>query len=262
MIQKCSIWNSTGDQGTTDRARQRWTPSTERNLRLAPCAISRKAGDCMVDPSVQGKHFNSSSSISSSRVSYQSVDTVPLSQVWDHASWQRHSRSTWLGQGLGPKSLPHWEVWELSFWQHASVCHLAPPKSIHNYSRADCGQAVCYLFQLLLNHTLLLGDMLELLGVLLWELSPSLFGGTLLSWKGLLGFPVCADLFFKIFLLHLKKLLGLLKPFFVLFTLWIIWGKKLKFICVNFLKSSVQDTQIHFVREQFHHDLVIGILKT
>lgn len=38
--------------------------------------------------------------------------------------------------------------------------------------------------------------------------------------------------------------------------------KKIKFICVNFLKSSVQDTQIHFVREQFHHDLVIGILKT
>ena len=43
------------------------------------------------------------------------------------------------------------------------------------------GQATCYLFQLLLDHALLLGDMLELLGVLLWELSPGLLGGTLLS---------------------------------------------------------------------------------
>ena len=42
-------------------------------------------------------------------------------------------------------------------------------------------QALCYLLQLLLDHALLLGDVLELLGILLWELSPSLLGGTLLS---------------------------------------------------------------------------------
>lgn len=79
-----------------------------------------------------------------------------------------------------------------------------------------------YLLQLLLDHALLLSHVLELLRVLFWELPPGLLGGALLGREGLLGFSVRADLFFEVFLLHLKQLLGLLKPLFVLLTLGVI----------------------------------------
>lgn len=68
--------------------------------------------------------------------------------------------------------------------------------------------------------------MLELLCILFWELAPGLLGGALLGRKSLLGFSVRADLFLEVFLLHLKQLLGLLQPLFVLLTLRVIWGEK------------------------------------
>lgn len=76
-----------------------------------------------------------------------------------------------------------------------------------------------HLLQLLLHHALLLRHVLELLRVLLGELPAGLLGGALLGRQGLLRLPVRADLLLEVFLLHLKELLGLLEPFFILLTL-------------------------------------------
>lgn len=76
-----------------------------------------------------------------------------------------------------------------------------------------------YLLQLLLHHALLLRHVLELLRVLLGELPAGLLGGALLGRQGLLRLPVRADLLLQVLLLHLKELLGLLEPFFILLTL-------------------------------------------
>ena len=134
------------------------------------------------DPSVQGEHLNSSRSISSSRVSSQSTATVPLRQGWDNAACQRRLQQCVLcdrdsGARTGAATPPRRGL-------RAVISDSALLRATHhqpNPFMINREQALCYLLQLLLNHALLLGDVLELLGVLLWELSPSLLGGTLLS---------------------------------------------------------------------------------
>lgn len=75
------------------------------------------------------------------------------------------------------------------------------------------------LLQLPLHHALLLRDVLQLLRVLLGKLTARFLGGALFGRQGLLGLPVGTNLFFEVFLLHLKKLLGLLQPLFILLPL-------------------------------------------
>lgn len=61
-----------------------------------------------------------------------------------------------------------------------------------------------YLLQLFLHDTLLLCDMFELLSILLWELSSSLFCCSLFGRQSFLRFSVSPDLLFQKLLLHLK----------------------------------------------------------
>jgi hypothetical protein len=68
---------------------------------------------------------------------------------------------------------------------------------------------------------------------------------------------VCTNLFFKILLLHLKKLLGLLKPLFILLTLRVIWGKDKDLICVSLPKGPrlLSYTNWFCKQIQFHYSV-------